>query len=132
MKQWIINSQKNLFRECLELFVTCLLWAVFVYFASGFIAFFLKGFAQGNDAFLRLFLYFILAILNALALVLWAIYNRYKHQRIAIPPSHVASEAELAMSFSLPQPVYQQFQANKKLYVDFNSHGDVVNVTSEQ
>lgn len=131
MKHWIINSQKSVFRECLELIVTCLLWAVFVYFASGFFALFLKGFTQGNDAFLRLFFYFILAILNALVLVLWAIYNRYKHQRIAVPPARVASEAELAMSFSLSLPVYQQFQANKKLYVDFDNHGDVVNVTSE-
>ena len=131
MKHWIINSQKSVFRECLELIVTCLLWAMFVYFASRFIALFLKGFTQGNDAFLRLFFYFILAILNALVLVLWAIYNRYKHQRIAVPPARVASEAELAMSFSLSQPVYQQFQANKKLYVDFDNHGDVVNVTSE-
>lgn len=131
MKHWIINSQKSVFRECLELIVTCLLWAMFVYFASGFIALFLKGFTQGNDAFLRLFFYFILAILNARVLVLWAIYNRYKYQRIAVPPARVASEAELAMSFSLSQPVYQQFQANKKLYVDFDNHGDVVNVTSE-
>lgn len=132
MKNWIIYSRRNGLRKGVELAVTCLLWAVFTYFATGFISFFLKGFTQGDDAYSRLFLYFILAILNALVLVLWALYNRYKHHNVAVQPARVASEAELATSFSLAQPVYQQFQANKKLYVDFDSHGDVVNVTPEQ
>ncbi|WP_449507717.1 poly-beta-1,6-N-acetyl-D-glucosamine biosynthesis protein PgaD [Enterobacter ludwigii] len=130
MKKWIINSQTHFFRECLELTATCLLWTVFVYFASGFSSVFLESYMQGTDTILRLFLYFMLAILNALVLVIWALYNRYRHQNLAVPASHVAGQTELATSLALSESVYQTFQNNKRLYVDFNSHGDVVNVST--
>jgi len=57
-------------------------------------------------------------------------YNRYRHQNLAVPASHVAGQTELATSLALSESVYQTFQNNKRLYVDFNSHGDVVNVST--
>lgn len=131
MNSLIIKTQQSTVRQAIDYLATFLLWAVFVFFIVNFIIGLMNGYLWENEAKGRLQFYFLLAVANSIALIIWAIYNKIRFQKHQKTKAIRFTRQQFAKSLDISEDLYQQMQDNQKLHVYVNTHGAIQKVTSE-
>ncbi|SQM65734.1 PGA biosynthesis protein [Escherichia coli] len=85
-----------------------------------------------SDARSRLHFYFLLAVANAVVLIIWALYNKLRYQKQQHHAAYQYTPQEYAESLAIPYELYQQLQKNHRMSVHFTNHGQIKMVVSEK
>ncbi|NDO81205.1 poly-beta-1,6-N-acetyl-D-glucosamine biosynthesis protein PgaD [Citrobacter sp. NCU1] len=131
MNTLIITTRQSTARQAIDYFATFLLWAAFAFFAVHFFIGLMNDYLWESEAKGRLQFYFLLAVANAIALILWALYNKIRFQKHQKTKAIRFTRQQLAKSLDISEDLYQKIQDSQKLHVHVNSHGTIQKVVSE-
>lgn len=130
MNRLIITTKQSAVRQFIDYLTTIVLWAVFVFFLMVFINDILTGYFLESEVRARLQLYFFLAAVNAIILIVWAVGNMlFFHKKRPKEAINYTSQ-QFSNSLKISEETYQKMQDAKNLHVYFNEHGKIKNVMS--
>lgn len=66
---------------------------------------------------------FLLAVANAVVLIVWALYNKLRFQKQQHHAAYQYTPQEYAESLAIPDELYQQLQKSHRMSVHFTSGG---------
>lgn len=66
---------------------------------------------------------FLLAVANAVVLIVWALYNKLRFQKQQHHAAYQYTPQEYAESLAIPDELYQQLQKSHRMSVHFTSQG---------
>ena len=112
MNNLIITTRQSPVRLLVDYVATTILWTLFALFIFLFAIDLLTGYYWQSEARSRLQFYFLLAVANAVVLIVWALYNKLRFQK---QPHHAA---------------YQY--TPHRMSVHFTSQGQIKMVVSEK
>lgn len=92
----------------------------------------LTGYYWQSEARSRLQFYFLLAVANAVVLIVWALYNKLRFQKQQHHAAYQYTPQEYAESLAIPDELYQQLQKSHRMSVHFTSQGQIKMVVSEK
>lgn len=75
---------------------------------------------------------FLLAVANAVVLIVWALYNKLRFQKQQHHAAYQYTPQEYAESLAIPDELYQQLQKSHRMSVHFTSQGQIKMVVSEK
>lgn len=75
---------------------------------------------------------FLLAVANAVVLIVWALYNKLRFQKQQHHAAYQYTPQEYAESLAIPDELYQQLQKSHRMSVHFTSRGQIKMVVSEK
>ena len=81
MNNLIITTKRSPLRKLFDYLATFVLWILFAFFIFHFLDAMLSGVFWESEARNRLQFYFMLAVANAIVLILWAFYNMLRFQK---------------------------------------------------
>ena len=76
--------------------------------------------------------HFLLAVANAVVLIVWALYNKLRFQKQQHHAAYQYTPQEYAESLAIPDELYQQLQKSHRMSVHFTSQGQIKMVVSEK
>ncbi|EQB6623590.1 poly-beta-1,6-N-acetyl-D-glucosamine biosynthesis protein PgaD, partial [Escherichia coli] len=85
-----------------------------------------------SEARSRLQFYFLLAVANAVVLIVWALYNKLRFKKQQHHAAYQYTPQEYAESLAIPDELYQQLQKSHRMSVHFTSQGQIKMVVSEK
>ncbi len=68
---------------------------------------------------------FLLAVANAVVLIVWALYNKLRFQKQQHHAAYQYTPQEYAESLAIPDELYQQLQKSHRMSVHFTSRGQI-------
>ncbi|STE51337.1 PGA biosynthesis protein [Escherichia coli] len=83
MNNLIITTRQSPVRLLVDYVATTILWTLFALFIFLFAMDLLTGYYWQSEARSRLQFYFLLAVANAVVLIVWALYNKLRFQKTA-------------------------------------------------
>lgn len=92
----------------------------------------LTGYYWQSEARSRLQFYFLLAVANAVVLIVWALYNKLRFKKQQHHAAYQYTPQEYAESLAIPDELYQQLQKSHRMSVHFTSQGQIKMVVSEK
>ncbi|QJI64165.1 poly-beta-1,6-N-acetyl-D-glucosamine biosynthesis protein PgaD [Escherichia coli] len=119
MNNLIITTRQSPVRLLVDYVATTILWTLFALFIFLFAIDLLTGYYWQSEARSRLQFYFLLAVANAVVLIVWALYNKLRFKK----QQHHAA---------IPDELYQQLQKSHRMSVHFTSQGQIKMVVSEK
>ena len=122
MNNLIITTRQSPVRLLVDYVATTILWTLFALFIFLFAIDLLTGYFWQSEARSRLQFYFLLAVVNAVVLIVWALYNKLRFQK----------QQHHAESLAIPDELYQQLQKSHRMSVHFTSQGQIKMVVSEK
>ena len=122
MNNLIITTRQSPVRLLVDYVATTILWTLFALFIFLFAIDLLTGYFWQSEARSRLQFYFLLAVVNAVVLIVWALYNKLRFQK----------QQQYAESLAIPDELYQQLQKSHRMSVHFTSQGQIKMVVSEK
>ncbi|EFL4478217.1 poly-beta-1,6-N-acetyl-D-glucosamine biosynthesis protein PgaD [Escherichia fergusonii] len=131
MNNLIITTKRSPLRKLFDYLATLVLWILFAFFIVHFLDALLSGVFWESEARNRLQFYFMLAVANAIVLILWAFYNMLRFQKQHKTALHYNSR-QFARSLGISEELYQQIQNSRKMRVHFNNHGQIKMVITEK
>ncbi|XIY97288.1 poly-beta-1,6-N-acetyl-D-glucosamine biosynthesis protein PgaD [Escherichia coli] len=81
MNNLIITTRQSPVRLLVDYVATTILWTLFALFIFLFAMDLLTGYYWQSEARSRLQFYFLLAVANAVVLIVWALYNKLRFQK---------------------------------------------------
>lgn len=138
MKGTLIHTRQGRLMRLVDLFVTLLAWAGFLYlFVRGIVAM-LQYQGPGMSSRLELLhatidtlgWYLVIAIFNACVLATWAIYNQIRRRverRGKIP---ALDDEKLSASFRLTPQLLRTLRSNQVIVVHNDEHGGIADVVA--
>ncbi|WP_318375550.1 poly-beta-1,6-N-acetyl-D-glucosamine biosynthesis protein PgaD [Enterobacter sp.] len=129
MENHIICTETRPLRYGLDLFLTCIVWLLFISLLALSLIKFFNPEILGEEVIHRLKVYFYFSCLNAIGLIIWATYNRLRFryerrknaQRIQLP--------NLMVSLDVDADTFMELQKAQRIVVTHNDHGQIQKVT---
>jgi len=129
MENHIICTETRPLRYGLDLFLTCIVWLLFISLLALSLIKFFNPEILGEEVIHRLKVYFYFSCLNAISLIIWAPYNRLRFryerrknaQRIQLP--------NLMASLDVDADTFMELQKAQRIVVTHNDHGQIQKVT---
>lgn len=134
----LILTERRRWPRLVDAVVTFAAWVLFAYlFANGFIAVLQsKPSAQEHLHFGLLFAtvatlatYFVIGLINALVLYVWALYNQFRRRVERRAPIPALTSEQLRSSFDLPVHLLQTLRGNQICSVHNDGDGNIVGVS---
>lgn len=132
MNNLIITTKRSPLRKLFDYLATFVLWILFAFFIFHFLDAMLSGVFWESEARNRLQFYFMLAVANAIVLILWAFYNMLRFQKQQYNAALHYNSRQFAQSLGISEELYQQIQNCRKMRVHFNNHGQIKLVIAEK
>ncbi len=132
MNNLIITTRQSPVRLLVDYVATTILWTLFALFIFLFAMDLLTGYYWQSEARSRLQFYFLLAVANAVVLIVWALYNKLRFQKQQHHAAYQYTPQEYAESLAIPDELYQQLQKSHRMSVHFTSQGQIKMVVSEK
>lgn len=132
MNNLIITTKRSPLRKLFDYLATFVLWILFAFFIFHFLVAMLSGVFWESEARNRLQFYFMLAVANAIVLILWAFYNMLRFQKQQYNAALHYNSRQFAQSLGISEELYQQIQNSRKMRVHFNNHGQIKLVIAEK
>lgn len=110
MNNLIITTRQSPVRLMVDYVATTILWTLFALFIFLFAMDLLTGYYWQSEARSRLQFYFLLAVANAVVLIVWALYNKLRFQKQQHHAAYQYTPQEYAESLAIPDELYQQLQ----------------------
>ena len=132
MNNLIITTKRSPLRKLFDYLATFVLWILFAFFIFHFLDAMLSGVFWESEARNRLQFYFMLAVANAIVLILWAFYNMLRFQKQQYNAALHYNSRQFAQSLGISEELYQQIQNSRKMRVNFNNHGQIKLVIAEK
>lgn len=110
MNNLIITTRQSPVRLLVDYVATTILWTLFALFIFLFAIDLLTGYFWQSEARSRLQFYFLLAVVNAVVLIVWALYNKLRFQKQQHHAAYQYTPQEYAESLAIPDELYQQLQ----------------------
>lgn len=132
MNNLIITTRQSPVRLLVDYVATTILWTLFALFIFLFAIDLLTGYFWQSEARSRLQFYFLLAVVNAVVLIVWALYNKLRFQKQQHHAAYQYTPQEYAESLAIPDELYQQLQKSHRMSVHFTSQGQIKMVVSEK
>ena len=129
MNNLIITTRQSPVRLLVDYVATTILWTLFALFIFLFAIDLLTGYFWQSEARSRLQFYFLLAVVNAVVLIVWALYNKLRFQKQQHHAAYQYTPQEYAESLAIPD---QQLQKSHRMSVHFTSQGQIKMVVSEK
>lgn len=108
MNNLIITTRQSPVRLLVDYVATTILWTLFALFIFLFAMDLLTGYYWQSEARSRLQFYFLLAVANAVVLIVWALYNKLRFQKQQHHAAYQYTPQEYAESLAIPDELYQQ------------------------
>ncbi len=119
MNNLIITTRQSPVRLLVDYVATTILWTLFALFIFLFAMDLLTGYYWQSEARSRLQFYFLLAVANAVVLIVWALYNKLRFQKQQHHAAYQYTPQEYAESLAIPDELYQQLQKSHRMSVHF-------------
>ena len=132
MNNLIITTRQSPVRLLVDYVATTILWTLFALFIFLFAIDLLAGYYWQSEARSRLQFYFLLAVANAVVLIVWALYNKLRFKKQQHHAAYQYTPQEYAESLAIPDELYQQLQKSHRMSVHFTSQGQIKMVVSEK
>ena len=114
MNNLIITTRQSPIRLLVDYVATTILWTLFALFIFLFAMDLLTGYYWQSEARSRLQFYFLLAVANAVVLIVWALYNKLRFQKQQHHAAYQYTPQEYAESLAIPdERTLHQPGANK-------------------
>ncbi|OTA17298.1 poly-beta-1,6-N-acetyl-D-glucosamine biosynthesis protein PgaD [Xenorhabdus vietnamensis] len=133
MKDPLIFTEQRLLPRLIDILLTILAWAGFIYlFTMGLSHFSHSGpkpfTSTVTSELASIVLYIAIAIFNALLLIGWAKYNqhRFRIERRCHRP--VLTHTEIAQSFILKQNLLDILKQSKVSSITYDNHGHIIDI----
>ena len=117
MNNLIITTRQSPVRLLVDYVATTILWTLFALFIFLFAMDLLTGYYWQSEARSRLQFYFLLAVANAVVLIVWALYNKLRFQKQQHHAAYQYTPQEYAESLAIPDELYQQLQKSHRMSV---------------
>ena len=124
MNNLIITTRQSPVRLLVDYVATTILWTLFALFIFLFAMDLLTGYYWQSEARSRLQFYFLLAVANAVVLIVWALYNKLRFQKQQHHAAYQYTPQEYAESLAIPE--------SHRMSVHFTSQGQIKMVVSEK
>lgn len=125
MNNLIITTRQSPVRLLVDYVATTILWTLFALFIFLFAIDLLTGYYWQSEARSRLQFYFLLAVANAVVLIVWALYNKLRFKKQQHHAAYQYTPREYAESLAIPDELYQQLQKSHRMSVHFTSQGQI-------
>ncbi|SQQ47171.1 PGA biosynthesis protein [Escherichia coli] len=102
MNNLIITTRQSPVRLLVDYVATTILWTLFALFIFLFAMDLLTGYYWQSEARSRLQFYFLLAVANAVVLIVWALYNKLRFQKQQHHAAYQYTPQEYAESLAIP------------------------------
>ena len=126
MNNLIITTRQSPVRLLVDYVATTILWTLFALFIFLFAMDLLTGYYFGKSGGQKpTSVLFLLAVANAVVLIVWALYNKLRFQKQQHHAAYQYTPQEYAESLAIPDELYQQLQKSHRMSVHFTSQGQI-------
>lgn len=137
MEHPLIFTERRKLPIIIDLVLTAAAWLGFCYLISqGLVKALTENAFVGPRPFqstlVTLAIYFIIALLNGLGLIMWAKYNQFRFRTERRKRRPALATKELAMSFHITPELVSELNKSRVLTVHHNSHGGIDHVDVKQ
>ena len=108
MNNLIITTRQSPVRLLVDYVATTILWTLFALFIFLFAIDLLTGYYWQSEARSRLQFYFLLAVANAVVLIVWALYNKLRFKKQQHHAAYQYTPQEYAESLAIPDELYER------------------------
>lgn len=129
MENQIICTETRPLRYGLDVFLTCIVWMLFISLLALSLMKFFNPDVLGENLIHRLKVYFYFSCLNALGLIIWAVYNRIRFRHEKRKNAQTIGLPNLMASLGVDPDMYMEMQKAQRIIVTHNDHGEIEKVT---
>ncbi|MBV7405198.1 poly-beta-1,6-N-acetyl-D-glucosamine biosynthesis protein PgaD [Enterobacter sp. ENT03] len=129
MDNQIIRTETRPLRYGLDVFLTCIVWMLFISLSALSLMKFFNPDVLGENVFHRLKVYFYFSCLNAVGLIIWAVYNRIRFRKERRKNSPRTPLPNLLASLGVDPDMYMEMQKAQRMIVTHNDHGEIEKVS---
>lgn len=129
MDNQIIRTETRPLRYGLDVFLTCIVWMLFISLSALSLMKFFNPDVLGENVFHRLKVYFYFSCLNAVGLIIWAVYNRIRFRKERRKDSPRTPLPNLLASLGVDPDMYMDMQKAQRMIVTHNDHGEIEKVS---
>lgn len=129
MDNQIIRTETRPLRYGLDVFLTCIVWMLFISLSALSLMKFFNPDVLGENVFHRLKVYFYFSCLNAVGLIIWAVYNRIRFRKERRKDSPRTPLPNLLASLGVDPDMYMEMQKAQRMIVTHNDHGEIEKVS---
>lgn len=129
MDNQIIRTETRPLRYGLDVFLTCIVWMLFISLSALSLMKFFNPDVLGENVFHRLKVYFYFSCLNAVGLIIWAVYNRIRFRKERRKNSPRTPLPNLLAGLGVDPDMYMEMQKAQRMIVTHSDHGEIEKVS---